>query len=101
MIDTFIVTLHVPAEDSLFRQAVMTIQTPTGSVETRQLEKWRDLDNEVTIRNYVEARLINAFPARRMLWHGSITEYYSEGAGVVAVISVQSDHFDAVEAFRA
>ncbi len=96
MIDTFIVTISIPATDSLFREACAVFRTPTGSVEVEKYpaKTWRGLDGEVTIRDFIEARLINHFPARRTLWHGSRCVYYHEGAGIVAVVEVDSDHYD-------
>jgi hypothetical protein len=96
MIDTFRVSVHVPSTSSLFRDGYMVLTTPTGSVEFEKLppKAWRDMDNEVTIRDFVEARLINMFPARRTKWHGSRCTFYHEGDGIVATFEVDSDHFD-------
>lgn len=101
MIDTFKVTIAIPALSSLFRNGSMVTRTPTGSVEVEPVlpKVWRDLDNEVTIRNYVEHRLIQSFPARKAMWHGSHIEYFNldeETGAIVAIVDVDSDHFDAV-----
>lgn len=94
--DTFRVTVIRPADDSLFRDAHMMILTPTGSVETAKIKPaaWRLLTNEQLIRDYVEERLIAAFPARRNLWHGSTVKLHHEGTGTFTVVEVDSDHFD-------
>jgi len=104
MIDTFKVTLVIPSPSSLFRNGSMVTRTPTGSVEVEPIlpKVWRDLDNEVAVRNYAEHRLIKSFPARKTMWHGSHIEYFNidvETGSIVAIVDVDSDHFDGASKF--
>jgi hypothetical protein len=94
MIDTFRAVVIVPDRSSLFRNANIVILTPTGSVETWEIQPkvWRDLDNEVSVRDYVESRLITMYPGRVDSWHGSRVDTYYEGVGQFAVIEVDCDH---------
>lgn len=99
MNDIFRAVFFRPADSSLFRDAKLVVVTPTGSVEDYPIvpKVWREVDDEQAIRDFVEDRLIRAFPARKTMWHGSVVTHFdldAETGAAVCIVHVESDHYD-------